>query len=147
LKVTKKGKTEIKNKNIDKKNNQKNIDKSVQNEWFYMSPMEVNASMIAELSREVNFGETELWDELNILEIVLSDKGSVDFEPQRYDFQDEEDLAFVNDRGIKTIFAITFSKCSLEDFRPFAQNLLNKWEGVFCADTLDFNPRIENKDM
>lgn len=143
MKVTKKGKVDIKNKNMNKKNNQKNTDKNVQNEWFYMTPANVNASMIAELAKELNFGEIELWDELNILEITHSDKSSIDFEPQRYDFQDEEDVAFVNERGIKTIFAVTLSQCTIEDVKPFIQNLIQKWEGVFCADTLDFSPRIE----
>ncbi len=143
MKVTKKGTIDIKNKNATKKNSQKNTEKTVQNEWFYMTPIEIKASMIAELAKESNFGEIELWEELNILEIVLSDKSSIDFEPQRYGFQDEEDIAFVHARGIKTIFAVTLSQCTIESIKPFIHKLLQKWEGVFCADTLDFNPRIE----
>lgn len=147
LKVTKKGKFNINNKNTEKKNNQKIIKNPEQNEWFYMSPFEVHASMIADLAKETGFGETELWGELNILELIISDKSSVDFELLRNNFKDEADVAFLEERKIKTIFAVTFSHCSLDDFRPFALDLLKKWEGVFCADTHDFNPRIENKDV
>ncbi|MFV0342730.1 MAG: hypothetical protein ACK5JH_07510 [Anaerocolumna sp.] len=144
-----------KSKNVAKKKNfgilkketqKKNMKHNLQNEWFYMSPIEVSASMIAEVAKEVNYGDIELWEELNILEITLGDGKSIDFEPQRVEFKDKEDQAFVNEREIKSIFAVTFSHCTIDEFRPFVKYLLDKWNGVFCADTFDFNPRIENSN-
>lgn len=146
MKVTKKGQNNIKNKFIHNKNDQKSSKNTEQIEWFYMSPFEVNAKMIAEYAEEVNFGETEVWEELDILEIIRSDKSNIDFEIVRNNFKDENDMAFVKEREIKTIFTVTFSHCTIEDFKPFVQHLLKKWEGVFCADTYDFSPMFEKKD-
>lgn len=147
VKVTKKGIFNAKSKNMEKKNKQKDDVKVEQLEWFYMSPFEINASMIAELSKEVKFGETELWAELNVLELILAEKSGADFAMLINSFEDECDMDFIVDRGIKSIFAVTFNNCTLEDFKPFVQHLLEKWKGIFCADTFDFNPRFENKSM
>lgn len=144
MKVTKKGILKAKSYNSDKNNKQKDDVVVEQLEWFYMSPFEINASMIAELSKEVKFGDAELWSELNVLELNLAEKSGADFALLINSFEDECDMDFIVEREIKSIFAVTFNNCTLEDFKPFVQHLLDKWEGIFCADTFDFNPRFEN---
>lgn len=145
MKVTKNNKFGLKNKIKEKQNKQKDNKKHEQYDWFYMCPAEINVEMIDELVKEMNFCETEVWKEMDILEMTISDKASVDFELVRYEFKDESDKAFLEARGIKTIYSVTFSNCDIDILKPFIDKLLMKWEGVFCADTFDFNPRFENK--
>ncbi len=116
-------------------------------DWYYMTPGDVNAKMIADRLKINGFSEVELWEEMNILQIELADKKTVDFEPVGYSFKDPSDVSFIKNRNIKTIFAVTLEEGNIELFRPVLKILLEEWEGFLCADSIDFKPIYGKGDV
>lgn len=123
--------------------NKKNvIDKNMGNpiDLLYMTPSEVNVKDISNLLSEGNGLTIEIWDELNVLELTLSNQNIIDFEPLDIHFQDPSDAAFVKNRNIKTIFAISAIEEDLEIIKPIFEQIINQLSGFLCADTEDFSP-------
>ncbi len=155
VKATDKNNTSDKSKTSDKKksdkkafsqsgthmsgNVQKNSKTQIITDWFYMSAADVHAKEISDLLKANGYNEVELWEEMNILQIETPGNKCIDFEPVTYRWKDPADVAFIKDRNIKTIFAVTVEE-SLDSFQPVLKLLLSKWGGFFCADSPDFKP-------
>ena len=116
-------------------------------DWYYMTPFEVNAKMIADRLKIKGISEVELWETMNILQIELADKRTVDFEPLGYSFKDPSDAAFIRNRNIKTIFTVTLEEGTVDLFKPVLKILLEEWNGFLCADSADFKPIYEKIDI
>lgn len=123
-----------KNKKIDTK--------AVKNyiELLYMTPQEVNAKDIAGIIQGTPEITAQLWEEMNILELELSNQNSVDFEPVAADFKDPSDAAFIKNRSIKTIFAINLCETDLNTVITIFEKIVGQFSGFLCADTQDFTP-------
>jgi hypothetical protein len=97
--------------NVNSKLNQRVTEKESEiTYWFYMSPNNINAKMIADLIEQRDLAEVELWEEMDILQIVLKDNKCIDFEPLNKPFKDETDTAFVKENKVVTIFAVTLEE-------------------------------------
>jgi hypothetical protein len=137
--------------NKNQKNNAKKTDgvnkvaqsKSKETEitdWFYMTPYEVTAKMIATLLKTQCNVSVDLWEEMNILQIELPNRIIVDFEPIIINFKDPSDAAFVKNRNIQTIFEVTMEEAALKEMKEVLKLIFNEWDGFLCADTDDFKP-------
>ena len=113
-------------------------------EWFYMTPENVSARMIADILKVNGFMEIELWEEMNILQLELPEQKTIDFEPVGYSFKDPSDAAFIKNRNIETIFAVTLEEETFEYFKPVLKIIFNEWSGFLCADSEDFKPIIDS---
>ena len=124
------------------KNKNSSSQKPIHNylDLFYMTPNAITAKDIVLLFQGLKGIQTELWEELNILELVLPHGNSVDFEPLEVSFQDPSDAAFVKNRGVKNIFAINLSAEDLPIVIPFFEKLVEAYSGFVCADSADFTP-------
>ncbi len=109
-------------------------------DWFYMTPSDTNAKMIYDLIKSKGFTEVELWEEMNVLQIELPGKKIIDFEPVVNQFKDPSDAAFIKNRNINTIFAITMDEETVEQFKAVFKIILEVWDGFLCADSTDFKP-------
>lgn len=109
-------------------------------DWFYMTPKDVTAKMIADLIKKQGIVQVDLWEEMNILQLELADKTTADFEPVIIDFKDPSDAAFVKNRNIRTIFEVTVEENALPEMKPVLKLIFQEWGGFFCADTDDFHP-------
>ena len=107
---------------------------------FYMTPNVIRAKDIADLFSAKTGVTVELWEEMNVLEVVLSNQNSVDFEAIDPDFKDPSDHAFVKNRGIQTIFAINMTEEDLPVMTEYFNQMVNKFSGFVCADSEDFSP-------
>lgn len=107
---------------------------------FYMTPSEINAKDIAALLQDIKDLTTELWDEMNVLELELSNRNTIDFEPVEASFNDPSDAAFIKNRGIRTIFAVHLNASDLNIVIPYFELIVNQCCGFFCADSADFTP-------
>jgi hypothetical protein len=107
---------------------------------FYMTPSEVTARDIAALLQENNGLSTQVWEEMNVVEIELPGDSSIDFEPIDPSFQDPSDAAFIKNRNIKTIYAITVGEEDIKLVVPYFEQLVEKYAGFVCSDSADFNP-------
>lgn len=119
---------------------------SVINEWLYMTPNEVTAIMIAEHLKQFGIGELDLWEEMNIIEAQVSSGRTIDFEPLDTNMKDPKDRAFIVERDIKTIFAITLTDGLLAEERKIFAYLIEQLGGLLCGDSEDFRP-IYTKDF
>lgn len=123
-----------KNNNSSKKTVKNYID------LLYMTPTEVSAREIASLLQNNQGVAVQLWEEMNVLELELSNENSVDFEPLEVNFKDPSDAAFVKNRNIKTIFAINLCEDDLKNAIPYFEQITASFSGFVCADTDDFQP-------
>lgn len=107
---------------------------------LYMSSNELNAKDISLLLQDSPGMRIELWEEMNILELELSNQNSVDFEPLSISFKSPSDAAFVRNRNIKTIFAINLCETDLAIVVSIIEKIISKYSGFLCADSQDFMP-------
>lgn len=107
---------------------------------FYMTPSEVCAKDIAESFQAEKGLVIELWEAMNVLELVLSNQNSIDFEPVEASFRDPSDASFIENRHIKTIFGITLCDTDLTLAIPYFEQIVDKFGGFVCTDSDNFNP-------
>ncbi len=107
---------------------------------FYMTPSVVEAKDIADLLKENTDLNVELWPEMNVLELELANKNTVDFEPLSVDFKDPSDLAFVKNRKIRTIYGINLAEEDLSKVRRLFEQVIERFSGFLCTDSSDFQP-------
>ncbi len=107
---------------------------------FYMTSSEVRAKDLAEVMQNTPGITVELWDEMNVLELELSNQNSVDFEPVAPSFSDPSDAAFIKNRNIKTIFAVNLCEDDINTLIPIFEKLIDQYLGFLCADSADFKP-------
>jgi hypothetical protein len=107
---------------------------------LYMTSEQITAKEISTVFEDITGLTVELWTEMNILELVLSNGNSVDFEPLDIDFKNESDTAFVKNRNINTIFAISLCEADLPTMIPYFNHLVASFSGFICEDSEDFSP-------
>ncbi len=108
---------------------------------FYMSPLELNVRDLSLLLRDTPSLSVELWEEMNILELELSNQNNIDFEPLSIaSFSSPSDAAFIKNRNIKTIFAISLCDTDLDTVTALFKGIIEKYSGFLCADTQNFMP-------
>ncbi|MGB8453563.1 MAG: hypothetical protein WCD89_14695 [Anaerocolumna sp.] len=116
-------------------------------DWFYMTPNDVNAKMISDILKSERDIEVELWEEMNVLQIIMIGNKPIDFELVEYQFKDPSDAAFIKNRNIKTIFAVTIEEGTLESFKPILKIMIDEWDGFLCADSVSFKPSYGINDL
>jgi len=82
--------------------------------------------------------DAELWDELQILEIVM-EGGSMDLE-RISDFDSDADQEFLRSHQVQSVYAVTLPETLLQDAGRWFQVLTAF--GFICSDTEDFMPVI-----
>lgn len=107
---------------------------------YYMTPSEVQAKDIAALLSDAQNITVELWSEMNVLELELPNRNTVDFEPVSVDFKDPSDKAFVKNRNIRTIFGINLAEGDLNTVKNLFGLIINQFSGFLCTDSSDFQP-------
>lgn len=107
---------------------------------LYMTPNLITAKDIAKQLEQMENLKVELWGEMNILELELSNGNTVDIEPVDNNFKDSSDAAFVKNRGIQTIFAITLDNDDLTEVVGCFENIIGNLSGFLCTDSEDFTP-------
>lgn len=107
---------------------------------FYMTPSTVKAKDIALLLKDRDQLRTELWEEMNILELEFIKGSTIDFEPLDMNFRDPSDAAFIKNRRIQTIFAVTLEKNDLPLVKELFGEIIDHYSGFLCADSEDFHP-------
>lgn len=107
---------------------------------FYMTSGEVAAKDIAEIFRNKKGITVQLWEEMNVLELELPNGNGMDFESMEPRFQDPSDMAFIKNRNIRTIFAITLYEADLQGAVPYFEQIIERYSGFVCSDTEDFQP-------
>lgn len=124
----------------NKKNNNNQKESKTYIDLLYMTPEVKSAKDIATLFENDSTVSVQLWEEMNVLELELVNENSIDFEPLEVAFKDPSDAAFVKNRNIKTIFALSLNEAELNNTIPYFEKLIDNFSGFVCADTVDFTP-------
>ncbi len=125
-------------KKKQKKTEQKPIIKYLS--LLYMTPSQIRAKDIATLLQNIDGIHVEVWNEMNILELELSNANSVDFEALELSFSNPMEEAFVKDHNIQTIFSIQLREEDYPIVKPLFEKIVEEYRGFLCADTENFQP-------
>ncbi len=109
-------------------------------ELLYMTPSKVSARDIAVLFGNTGGLEVELWAEMEVLEFILPNQNTVDFELIEADFKNPSDAAFLKNREIRTVFTIKLCEEDLKTVLPYFERIAAGFSGFVCADSEDFTP-------
>ena len=124
------------------KKKEKTVDKGVIEEYFYMIPMEVTVSQLAEVIRCVSEDAKEIWTELDLMEIILS-ADSLVFENMMDTFEEPADQAFLSEKGVKTVYAVNYNTKDKDAVKQVLTELHKSFGGFMASDTEDLKPIFE----
>ena len=127
------------------KNKTKNEDKKPQityDEWLYMNEKEVTVVEINEALKN-NKLDIDLWDQLGVISVKLSDNTYLDIEEIESDLGDDEDNKFVEIHNVKSIFTVKMVHESFEYAKEIMTLITKNMGGFFCMDNDNFNPIVK----
>lgn len=117
-------------------------DKGTIEEYFYMVPVEVNVSQMAEAIRSVTEDAKEIWTELDLMEIMLN-ADSLIFENMLDTFEETADQAFLADKGVKAVYAVNYNTRDKAAVKQVLTELYEVFGGFMASDTEDLEPIFE----
>lgn len=113
-------------------------------DWLYFTGGGITVRQIAQaLGGDC---ETEIWEEAGVLEVMLGDGVSMDFEASAIRPQDAAARAFADAHGCEQVFLVTFPPEEYKRARMRMRRIQAALSGVFCGDTEDMTPVLE-KDI
>ncbi len=116
---------------------------AVPGEWLYLTKTGVCVREIADAISVTC--ETEIWEDAGVLEIVLSEKSSVDMEHVRINPKDELTRTFVKEAGYEEVFLVTFAPEEYTCVEKIMRQIMAVCGGMFCGDTEDFLPVVRGE--
>ncbi|MDO5521255.1 MAG: hypothetical protein Q4G58_12250 [bacterium] len=118
-------------------------------ELLYMGTQEVTVNeldqVLTEGLSEAEKDNFQFWPQIGIMEITLPSEKVVDVESMNGFMENEEDVAFMNQHGIKTVYAITVEESAIGEFEPLARKWMDAFGGFVCSDSDDFMPMVFEK--
>ena len=118
------------------------VDKGVIEEYFYMLPVAVTVRELMEAVHTVPEEAKEIWTELDLMEIVLP-ADSLIFENMMDTFNEAGDQAFLADKGIKVVYAVSYNTKDKEQVKVVLEELHSVYGGFMASDTEDLEPIFE----
>lgn len=118
------------------------VDKGVIEEYFYMLPVAVTVRELMEAVHTVPEEAKEIWTELDLMEIVLS-ADSLIFENMMDTFNEAGDQAFLAEKGIKVVYAVSYNTKDKEQVKVVLEELHSVYGGFMASDTEDLEPIFE----
>lgn len=109
--------------------------------WIYMSQKEVT---VRDIMKAVEAAcETEIWEELGVLEIELPSGDTMDMEETAIHPKDEETKKFADAHNVVCVFYVTFPEENVNDAEKIMKLIVGANGGFFCGDTEGFIPVIK----
>ena len=111
-------------------------------QWLFVAKEDVTARDVKNALEDYEGVELEIWEAAGIVEVVLSDGKSIDFEQTEVDLRDEYSNAFLAKEQAKALFYVTIHPDSAQLVMSVMKHVLGKIPGLFCGDTDDFSPFV-----
>lgn len=108
--------------------------------WFLMAGADIGVREIKNIFPPES--DIEIWPEAGVLEIVISEKMSMDIEETELP-DDPESRAYFTERGISRIFYISFRDEVYEAAYALMRKMVRELPVTICADTDDLKPVVE----
>ncbi len=114
----------------------------IPSQWLFVARDEVTARDVKNALDDYEGVELEIWEAAGIVEVILLNGKSIDFEQTQVDLKDEYSNDFLAKQQAKALFYVTIHPDSGELATPVMKHILTKISGVFCGDTDDFSPFV-----
>ena len=115
-------------------------------ELLYMSEKEVSVkeleSILIEGLSEKEKESIQVWPQIGIMEVTLPSEKTVDVETMNGFMDNEEDLQFMKEQGVASVYAITVEETAFEEFKPLVEKWMQAFGGFVCSDSDDFMPVV-----
>lgn len=136
----------MKQKKIQKKTKKikQNEAPSARAEWLYMADAGVSLRCLYELLRKEEWN-TELWEEADVLEIMLPGAGAIDMEYLEEEQWEEALFAQIRKHQTEKVYTVTFAEEDYGQVQEVMKYLTEQAGGLFCRDTEDFFPQIRGR--
>jgi hypothetical protein len=111
---------------------------------YYMLPESVGAKSLAEamVDSAPELAESlECWEEAGVLEIMVGEEGSIDFEMLELS-EDEVQDEFLQAHKITEVYLVHTDSTQLGEVKKLVAGLIEKFGGLLCSDSKDFMPII-----
>lgn len=115
-------------------------------EFYFMTPAETDAKELSQCVHAVDEERIEVWRELNLMEVVL-ESDSLIFQDAGECFIDPLDLEFINGRGIKTMYQISYEVGDAAMVKKIMSEIIDAVGGFICSDTDSFEPIYTKENM
>ena len=119
------------------------VKKKVNLELLYMTDQVVDVKDFERVLAVEAKTEIHVWPEIGIMEFNMPSTATADFETMTDYMSDEEDLQFMKERNVNTVYAITIDQEAFEEFLPYMKKLVLELGGFLCSDSDDFSPFYE----
>ena len=121
---------------MSKKNESK---KSKNLELLYMAKQEVT---VKDLEKPLldKLEEIHVWPEIDVMELNLRSGYIADVETLTEYMDDEEDLKFMEEKHIKSVYAITVEETGMSELMEYVKCWIQEYGGLLCSDSDDFTP-------
>lgn len=114
-------------------------------QWLFVAKEEVTVRDVKNALDDCAGVELEIWEAVGIVEVVLNDGKSIDFEQTEVDLHDEYSNEFLAKQKAKALFYVTIHPDSADLVMPVMKHVLGKIEGLFCGDTDNFEPFVRGE--
>ncbi len=133
----------MKNKSKLKKIKEKKQESGVRlREWLYMSHQSMSVREIQQVFAEDPQIRTEIWPDAGVLEVILKEGSSMDFEQGSNELTDPYSRKFLEANQVETYFYVTLGREAQELAEKQMKRIVEALGGFFCGDTQDFRPGI-----
>ena len=118
---------------------------AVPEDYFLMLPVNTTAEDIKDALSSIHT-DVEIWPEVEVLEVILAEKLSMDIEKADMDLDDETILSFAEKENKPSIFYLTLRAEGYEKGLPLMKRIVQELDGVIVADTEDLTPVIRPEE-
>lgn len=122
--------------------NKKPVEKKpqIQKEWLLLTGEENEVRQIEEVIKEDY--ETEIWEELGVMEITLPSGSSIDLEEAEVNMKDEALVQKMEQEEAQRIYLVTAGSDNWKEVETVLKKLAEDLDSVFVADTESLTPEI-----
>ncbi len=115
------------------------IGKSKNLELLYMAQEAVS---IKDLEKTLfdKLEEIHVWPEIGIMELNMPSGIIADVETLTEYMEEEEDLKFMKEKQIQSVYALTVAEEGLNELMDYVKIWIKEYGGLLCSDSDDFTP-------
>jgi hypothetical protein len=100
------------------------------------------------INNEFSDIETEVWPELNVMQLGLADEKYIDFiemiDDEAFTVEDRE---YINSKGYKCVYCITHEADDSKTMINVVKAIFEKFDGIVGNDTDDFEPTFDKETI
>ncbi len=115
------------------------VKKSKNLELLYMARQDVS---IKDLEKPLldKLEEIHVWPEIGIMELNMPSGIITDVETMTEFMEEEEDIKFMEERQIQSVYALTVAEEGLSELMDYVKIWIREYGGLLCSDSDDFTP-------